>query len=91
MNAEVEDSWGGGVVGSVVSVGGVPAEASEVGMARTVTICAIDGSTPAMACPVMIAWIYAGWPKPAENANVPFWISDVPKLEASTIANVKPR
>lgn len=42
------------------------------GTASTDTICAIDGRTPATACPVMIACIYLGFPNPAAKAKAPF-------------------
>ena len=39
---------------------------------RTDTICAIQGRTPATACPVMIACVYSPIPKPETYANTPF-------------------
>lgn len=51
MNADVEEVWGGGTAGGAASVD----EGDSSGTARTETICAMLGSTPATAWPVMIA------------------------------------
>ena len=47
---------------------------SQVGAAteRTEMICAIQGRTPATACPVMIACVYFPTPKPDTYAKTPF-------------------
>lgn len=55
------------------------------GTARTETICAIEGRTPAIAWPVMTACVYDGWPKEAANAKVPFWSMPVATLVMNTV------
>ena len=57
----------------------------------TETICAMHGSTPATACPVMIACVYSPTPKPDTYAKTPFWHNPVAKLAEKTIAMRKPK
>lgn len=64
---------------------------SGAGTARTERIWAIGGSTPATACPVMIACIYSGLPKPAANAKAPFWHKPVAQDVEKTMMSVKVR
>lgn len=61
MNADFGDSVGAG-------------ESSRFGCLTTYTdtICASGGQTPAIAWPVMIAWVYSLRPKPDEKAKSPF-------------------
>ena len=58
---------------------------------RTDTICAMQGSTPATACPVMIACVYSPIPKPETYANTPFWQNPVAKLAVNTMAIRNPK
>jgi hypothetical protein len=55
------------------------------GMARTDNICTVHGSTPATACPTIIACVYRGHPNPETYANTPFWLIPVAKLAEKTM------
>ena len=68
-----------------------PASASGSSTDSTDTICAIQGSTPATACPVMIACVYSPIPKPETYAKTPFWQNPVAKLAVNTMAMRKPK
>jgi len=46
----------------------------------------MHGSTPAIACPVMIACVYSSLPNPDTNAKTPFWLRPVARLAAKTIS-----
>ena len=68
-----------------------PASASGSLTDSTDTICAIQGSTPATACPVMIACVYSPIPKPETYAKTPFWQNPVARLAVNTMAMRKPK
>lgn len=68
-----------------------PASVSGSFTDSTDTICAIQGSTPATACPVMIACVYSPIPKPETYANTPFWQNPVAKLAVNTMAIRNPK
>ena len=77
-------SWGTGAPS-------FPASASGSFTDSTDMICAIQGSTPATACPVMIACVYSPIPKPETYAKTPFWQNPVAKLAVNTIVMRKPK
>ncbi len=57
----------------------------------TEIICAMQGNTPATACPVMIACVYSPTPNPETYAKTPFWQKPVARLAVNTIAIRKPK
>ena len=67
MKAEVPLS--SGMLGVVSELG---FEGLEGATDSTETICAMQGSTPATPCPVMMACVYSPTPKLVTYANTPF-------------------
>lgn len=51
----------------------------------------MQGSTPATAWPVMMAWVYSLMPKPATYAKRPFWQNPAARLAVKTTAMRKPK
>src|ERR1700742_3283111 len=68
-----------------------PSSGFFAGNASTEMICAMGGSTPAIACPVIIACVYSLRPKPEANENRPFCIRPVEKLAARIATRRKPK
>lgn len=57
----------------------------------TETICAMQGRTPATACPVMIPCMYSATPSPLTYANNPFCVRLAAQLAVKTMIMRNPK